>query len=131
MSFFSKLLGESAAKPIEAIGNTFDKLFTSDEEKLQAEAVLTKLAQQPHILQAEINKIEAGHRSVFVAGWRPCIGWVCAIGLAFPFIVNPILQWATGQPGPVLPTADLMSVVLALLGLGTLRTVEKLQGRSK
>lgn len=131
MGIFSKLLGGGAAKPIEAIGNTFDQLFTSDEERLQAEAVLTKLAQKPHILQAEINKIEAGHRSMFVAGWRPMIGWVCGVGLAFPFIANPILQWATGDPGPVLPTEALTSMVLALLGLGTLRTVEKLQGKSK
>lgn len=131
MSFLSKLLGGSAAKPIEAIGNAFDQVFTSDEEKLQAEAVLTKLAQKPHILQAEINKIEAGHRSIFVAGWRPWIGWVCGFGLAFPFIINPILQWTTGDSGPELPTEALTSMVFTLLGLGSLRTVEKLQGRSK
>lgn len=82
------------------------------------------------ILQTEINKIEAQHRSLFVAGWRPAIGWVCAIGLAFPFIVNPLIEWAGGT-GLKIPMDQLMELVVALLGLGTLRTFEKLAGRAK
>ena len=131
MGLISKLFSSEVVAPIDAIGNTFDKLFTSDEERLQAEAVLTKIAQKPHILQAEINKIEAGHRSLFVAGWRPAIGWVCAIGLMFPFLINPIIQWYTGHPGPNLPLEALMTLVVSLLGLGGLRTVEKLKGKTK
>ena len=64
------------AQPIEAIGNVLDKLFTSDDEKLSRQEALARLAQQPAMAQIEINKIEAAHRSVFVAGWRPFIGWV-------------------------------------------------------
>lgn len=131
MSFFSKLLGGSAAEPIQAVGGMFDKLFTSDEERLQAEAVLEKLRQHPGELQAAINQAEAGHRSLFVAGWRPFLGWVCGVGLAFPFLVNPVLQWVTGDPGPVLPLDALMELVLGMLGLGTLRTWEKVKGRAK
>lgn len=131
MSILSKLIGGGIASPIEAIGNAVDKLVTSDEERLQAQATLEMLRQKPHILQAEINKVEAGHRSVFVAGWRPAIGWVCAAGLSVPFIINPVLQWYTGKPGPELPIEELMPLVLALLGLGGLRTLEKFGGKSK
>ncbi|NUO80835.1 hypothetical protein HUU05_12215, partial [candidate division KSB1 bacterium] len=80
MSLLSNIMGGPAVDALTAIGNVFDKLFTSDAERAQAKAVLAKIAQEPAILQAEINKIEAAHRSVFVAGWRPFIGWVCGCG---------------------------------------------------
>lgn len=131
MSFFSNLFGGAAAQPIEALGNVFDKLFTSDDERAKAKEILARIAQEPHLLQAEINKIEAAHRSTFVAGWRPAIGWVCACGLAFPFVINPVLQWYTGDIGPQLPLAALNEVVWALLGLGGLRTLEKVKGKAK
>lgn len=130
MSFWSKLFGGATAEPIEALGSAVDKIFTNDEEKMQAQAILNKIAQKPAILQAEINKIEAQHRSIFVAGWRPAIGWVCAIGLAFPFVINPLVEWV-GFAGPSIDMDRLMELVIALLGLGTLRTFEKLTGRTK
>jgi len=130
MSVWTKLFGGAAAEPIDALGSAVDKIFTNNEERMQAQAVLDKIAQKPAILQAEINKIEAQHRSLFVAGWRPAIGWVCAIGLAFPFILNPLIEWAGGT-GPKIPMDQLMELVVALLGLGTLRTFEKLAGRAK
>ena len=130
MSFWTKLFGGAVTEPIDALGSAVDRIFTNDEERMQAQAVLDKIAQKPAILQAEINKIEAQHRSLFVAGWRPAIGWVCAIGLAFPFILNPLIEWAGGT-GPKIPMEQLMELVVALLGLGTLRTFEKLAGRAK
>jgi hypothetical protein len=131
MSFWTKLIGGNAAEPIDAIGNAFDKIFTSKEEKLQAAAVMEKLRQKPGELQVELNKIEAAHRSIFVAGWRPFLGWVCGAGLLFVFILNPIIQWISGNPGPAMPIDVMAELVIALLGLGALRTVEKLQGRTK
>ena len=131
MSWISKVFGGGVALPVEAVGNALDKLFTSDEELAQAEAVMEKLRQQPGALQVELNKIEAQHRSVFVAGWRPYIGWVCGTGLAFTFLVNPVIQWYTGKPGPVLPSEIMTELVIALLGLGALRTAEKFAGRAK
>ncbi|WBA86525.1 3TM-type holin [Endozoicomonas sp. GU-1] len=131
MSFISSFFSKSAAEPVEAVGKVLDNLFTSDEERLDKQAVIQRLRQQPQLAQIEINKVEAGHRSVFVAGWRPFIGWVCGIGLAFIFVINPILQWWSGKPGPVMPSDILMELVLALLGLGALRTVEKKLGISK
>ena len=123
--------GEAAAAPITAVGNVLDALFTSDEEKLDKKIILTRLAQQPNLAQVELNKVEAQHRSIFVAGWRPAIGWVCTIGLAMTFVINPILQWYSSKPGPELPQDIMLELVLALLGLGALRTVEKMNGRAK
>lgn len=131
MSFIASLFGGAAAKPIEAIGKIIDDVWTSDEEEMSKQILMQKLALKPHMVQTEINKIEAQHRSIFVAGWRPFIGWVCGTGLAFSFVANPIIQWYTGQPGPVMPLEVMMTLVTSLLGLGALRTVEKFGGRAK
>lgn len=132
MGFLSGLFGgEAAAAPITAVGNVLDSLFTSDEEKLDKQIIMQRLAQQPNLAQVELNKVEAGHRSIFVAGWRPAIGWVCAIGLSMTFVINPVLQWATSDPGPELPNDVILELVLGLLGLGALRTFEKMKGKAK
>ena len=145
MGWLSTLIGggDQFAKPVEAVGNVLDKLFTSDDERLDKQALLTKLAQQPNLAQVELNKVEAGHRSVFVAGWRPAIGWVCAAGLFFFFVpqyavatfvwIKTIASsgWATPLPPYPADVGGLLELVLALLGLGTLRTVEKMAGRAK
>jgi hypothetical protein len=131
MSLLSKLFASNVAQPIEAVGNVVDKLFTSDDERLAREEVMARLAQQPGLAQVELNKVEAQHRSVFVAGWRPAIGWVCAASLCFPFILNPCIQWWTGDPGPELPLDFLGELIFALLGLGVLRTAEKFGGKAK
>ncbi len=139
MGLLTKLFlgGDNVAEPIKAIGNTFDQLFTSDEERAQAALLLEQLKQKPHILQAELSKIEASHKSIFVAGWRPALGWVCAMGLFFVFVLNPIIQWLTCNfaeqciKGPEMPLESMMTLVVSLLGLGGLRTYEKVKGISK
>lgn len=142
MGFFSSLFGggEAAAKPIEAVGNVLDGLFTSDEEELTLENAKLRLAQKPSLAQVELNKVEAGHRSVFVAGWRPFIGWVCGVGLAVYFIPQYVMAsyvWvtlvmSTGELQPYPVSADgLFELVLAMLGMGALRTVEKMNGKAK
>lgn len=131
MGWFSKLVVGSSAKPIEAVFKGIDSLVTSDEERAAAELIKLKAMQEPGKLQIELNKIEASHRTIFVAGWRPAIGWICAVGLAFPFLINPILQWSSSSLGPDLPVDALMELVLAMLGLAGLRTFEKIQGRAK
>ena len=88
-------------------------------------------------MQGEINKIEAAHKSVFVAGWRPFIGWVCGLALAYNFILRDLMVWglaltAAGTPPPPPLHLDVLTTILyALLGLGGLRTFEKLQGRTR
>lgn len=123
--------GETAVAGVTAVGNVLDNLFTSKDEKLTHEEVRIRLAQQPDMAQIELNKIEAGHRSVFVAGWRPFLGWIGGFGLANMFLINPWIQWITGVAGPNLPQDIIMELVFALLGLGTLRTIEKIQGKAK
>lgn len=145
LSIWGKVFGAGAgeiAKPIEAVGNVLDKLFTSDEEKLDKKALMLKLAQQPSLAQIELNKVEASHRSVWVAGWRPAIGWVAAASLAFFYIPQfavatvvwiktiAALGWTVIPDYPA--SADgLLELVLALLGLATLRTAEKAMGKAK
>lgn len=136
MGILSKIFGGPAIDAVSAVGNVVDQLFTSDDERAQAALLMEKLRQQPQILQAEINRIEASHRSLFVAGWRPFIGWVCGLGFLWAFILHPLFLWVVAVRGmaitpPEIMTDNLMELVLALLGLGTLRSVEKMTGRSK
>lgn len=87
--------------------------------------------------QAEINKIEAGNSSVFVAGWRPFIGWVCGVAILWSFLLQPILVWVltvighSGQSLPNINSDGLFQLVLAMLGMGGLRTFEKIKGVAK
>ena len=131
MGIFASLFGGGIAEPIKAIGNIIDDVYTSDEEKLDRKEAMARLALKPHMVQTEINKIEAQHRSVFVAGWRPFIGWVCGVGLCMSFIINPLIQWYTGQKGAEMPLDAMLTLVTSLLGLGAMRTFEKMHGRAK
>lgn len=131
MGFLSALFGTAAAAPIDAIGNVVDKLFTSDEERLDKKIILQRLAQQPALAQSEINKVAAAHRSLFVAGPRPFILWVCGFALFNQFLLAPYVQFFSGITLPVANDKVLFDLIVALLGLGVYRTVEKLAGRTK
>ena len=136
MGILSSILGGAAASPISAVGNVLDSLFTSDEERLDKKIIMERLAQQPHLAQVELNKIEAQHRSLFVAGWRPFIGWVCGVGLGFNFIAFPLLEWGSELAGraitaPTIEVGALTTLVVSLLGLGGMRSLEKFGGRAK
>ena len=82
--------------------------------------------------QMEVNKVEAGHTSMFVAGWRPFTGWICASALAYHYIIQPLLTFILYSFGNevVLPTFDmgtLTTVLLGMLGLGGMRSFEKVK----
>tara|TARA_B110000305_G_scaffold189231_1_gene211181 strand:+ start:81 stop:476 length:396 start_codon:yes stop_codon:yes gene_type:complete len=87
--------------------------------------------------QLEINKAEASHKSIFVAGWRPFIGWTCGIALCWHFVLQPVTLFVCSYIGltiPELPQFDmgsLMTILGGLLGLGGLRTYEKQKGLTK
>jgi len=86
--------------------------------------------------QIEVNKQEAAHRNVFVAGWRPFIGWICGAAFAYHFVLQPICVFALAAYGVSLdlPSFDmgaLMTVLTGMLGLGGLRTFEKMKGTAK
>lgn len=133
MGWLSSMLGGgSVVEPIVAVGNIIDQIFTSDDEREQADIIKQRLAMQPALLQAEISKVQAGHRSTFVAGARPFLMWVCGFGFLFAFVINPILQWLAPELGsPELPLDAMMELTLAMLGLAGLRTVEKVKGLSR
>jgi hypothetical protein len=101
--------------------------------KLEMEARLLEAATQQAGQQAAINQVEAANASLFVSGWRPFIGWVCGAGLAWAFLLAPMLGWllpATGVVAvlPVLQMEYLLELVVAMLGLGALRSFEKMRG---
>ena len=129
--------GSDVAKPIEAVGGVLDSLFTSDEEKLDKQLLIERLRQKPDELQAAINSIEAQHRSVFVSGWRPATGWVCVLALLYNYVVRDLIAWginimdASIPMPPALQMEHLLTILMGLLGLGTLRTVEKMNKISK
>lgn len=87
--------------------------------------------------QLDINKAEASHRSIFVAGWRPFVGWTCGVALAWHFVLAPFIIFGAGFTGVVLPDlpqfdmSSLLTVLMGMLGLGGLRSFEKYKGLTK
>jgi hypothetical protein len=81
--------------------------------------------------QIEINKISAAHKSMFVAGWRPFVGWSCGVAMAWHFVGQPIAVFVIAYAGvetpplPVFEMESLLTVLFGMLGLGSLRTYEK------
>ena len=133
-----KLIGGGIVSAAEGVANIIDRFVETDDEKKAAEIIKAKMMMQPSLAQIELNKIEAGHRSIFVAGWRPFIGWVCGFALLWHFILFDMLTWVTVNFFPhvtALPeltgTETLVTVLLSLLGLGAMRTVEKFGGKAK
>lgn len=115
-------------------------LIPDPAAKAKAEAEATKqlfdTLNQQNMAQVEVNKVEAAHASIFVAGWRPFVGWVCGVGLAWQFVGLPIAAavLVNINPSIVLPSVgsdNLMELIFALLGLGGLRSFDKLKNTSK
>lgn len=118
---------------IDTIGGVVSELIPDKDLKRKLNNKLQLALLQLDLGQLEINKAEAQHASIFVAGWRPAIGWLGAIGLGYASIVKPLLDWvaAIWFPEVQVPAVDialLSSVLFTLLGVGTMRTVEKVQG---
>ncbi len=121
-----------------------DKLIPDPQAKAQAQLQALQLAQagefkdidtqlQRDLAQITVNQAEAQSSDFFRAGWRPFVGWICGLGLAVQFLVGPIASWVGAMMGHVLafPTLDmgtLMTLLAGMLGLGTLRTAEKVKG---
>jgi hypothetical protein len=125
-------------------GKLIDRLWTDPTQAAAAKLKLAEMQQNGELAQLaaetelakgqiEVNQAEAGSSSLFVAGWRPWIGWVCGVAFAYHFVVQPILAFilaATGHP-VTLPTFNmdaLYTVLLGMLGLGSMRTFEKYKG---
>ena len=112
-------------------------MIPNPEARAKAKQELTleliKIEAQQNMAQVELNKQEASHSSIFVAGWRPFIGWVGGFSLAWTFLVQPMLVWLVTVMGyagtfPVLDTGPLLTLVFAMLGVGTMRSFDKYSG---
>ena len=137
MSLLSSLFGGPAVSAVEGVANVIDRFVETDEEKKAAELLKAKLAMKPSLAQVELNKIEASHRSIFVAGARPFILWTCGVGLTWHFILHDLMTWICAiwfsqlTPPALSGTEELITVLLALLGLGGMRTIEKIKRVTK
>lgn len=114
-----------------------DKLIPDPKAKAEATQKLLEMQQSGDLAviagQNDINKIEAANPNLFVSGWRPFIGWVCGSALAVQLVAGPLLQWGTNLAGhpitfPAMQTELLTTLVISMLGLGGMRTYEKLNG---
>ena len=130
-----------ALDPVSALldigGKVFDRVFPDPAQAAAAKLELMKLQQNGELTQItgqmEINKLEATNPSIFVSGWRPAIGWICGAGFAVQFVVGPLAEWGSALYGhpvkfPQMDTGTMMPLLLGMLGLGGMRTAEKIQG---
>lgn len=128
-------------------GKVIDRLWPDPTQRNKAKLELLEMQQKGELaqlasetelakIQAEINKQEAAHRSVFVAGWRPFIGWVCGAAFGYHFILQPMIVFYMTVQGHEVKLPDfeiqaLITVLMGMLGLGGLRTYEKIKGVAK
>ena len=121
------------------LGGVIDKVIpdkaAADKAKLEMQLKLLDAANAGALAQLEVNKVEAAHQSVFVAGWRPAIGWVCAAALAYSYMLVPFVGFAfavMGKPMPKWPVLDgnLWELMFGMLGMGALRSYDKAQERA-
>lgn len=117
------------------IGSVLDRVLPGDApevkaKKLEIESELQKAVIQENISQLEVNKNEAASNSLFVAGWRPFVGWICGLSLAYP-LVKSFADWylvAHGMPKlPDISSEELTTILYGMLGLGGMRTFEKIK----
>ena len=122
LKLLKKLLGFKTSDDISGLGLEIRELIKGKE--IDPQTLIE--------LQAQINEQEAKHRTIFVAGWRPFIGWVCGFALAYNFVLRDLLVWYVGVESapPALQMEHLMTVLIGMLGLGGMRTFEKFNNKS-
>jgi hypothetical protein len=123
---------------IEVVNVLVDRLVTNKNKAQEIKSKITELQANGELDrlagQLAINKLEAQSPSVFVAGWRPFIGWVCGAALAYQYLIRPIIIYVSAlkglDPTHIPPGLDnnLWELMFGMLGLGTLRTFEKVKG---
>ena len=118
---------------IAAALKILDKFVPDPQARQTAESELRSSLQLWDKGQTDVNAVEAANPNLFVSGWRPFIGWVCGIALAYQYVAAPLLMWIASSlhiPLATPPKLDgtLWELVFALLGMGGLRTFEKIKG---
>jgi hypothetical protein len=137
-TFVTNLLSGGLLQGVSGLINTIRGKSPEDAMKLAEIAAKYQsdiLAADVQAVQAQndVNKIEAASNSVFVAGWRPFIGWVCGGAFAINFAIGPLASWASALFGhpvtfPTLNMSDMLPVLMGMLGLGGMRSWEKVNG---
>ena len=132
------ILGISSV--VESVGKVIGDLHTSDKERMELELEAKRIDQAVDLGQMEVNKVEAANQNLFVAGWRPAIGWVGAGAMFYQFLLYPLLVWAwvwlqaegyvpkEVKPPPMLDTEALWVILSGMLGIAGMRSFEKSRG---
>tara|TARA_R100000995_G_scaffold74373_1_gene43404 strand:+ start:674 stop:1084 length:411 start_codon:yes stop_codon:yes gene_type:complete len=125
-----------AESVVGVAGKVLDKFVEDKDLRTKIEGELKGQMIQLDLAQAQANVEAAKHPSLFVSGARPAILWICAFGLGWQFVFQPVFVWAVAVSGsdlviPIIPTEGLMSLTLSLLGLGAMRSAEKFKGKAR
>ena len=128
---------ESLIAPIAALLDKF--IEDKDQKNVLAQQLATmseRHAQELAKGQIEVNRVEASSNSLFVSGWRPAVGWVCVLGMAGNFIIIPLANFVLALSDsnvtiPLIDIATMMPVLLGMLGLGVMRSAEKIKKVSR
>lgn len=118
---------------IGVASKVLDKFVEDKDLKRKLESELKSQIISLDLAQAQTNLEQAKHSSVFIAGARPAIMWICAFGLGWQFVFQPVAAWILAVSGselllPLFETEGLMPLTLSLLGLGSMRSFEKFKG---
>ena len=122
-----------AESVIGVAGKVLDKFVEDKDLKTKLNAELKQQMVSLDLAQAQANVEQAKHPSIFVSGSRPAIMWICAFGLGWQYVFQPVFVWGIAISGadiaiPIIPTEGLMTLTLSLLGLGGMRSAEKFKG---
>ena len=124
----------SLALLVPAVTTLLDKWIPDKDEAAKLAHEISTMAEnhahEERMMQMKINQTEAQHKSRYVSGWRPFIGWVCGVGLAFNLMVYPVLRLLVSE-APGIDTMLLLTVLGGMLGMGSLRSWEKKQGLAR
>ena len=120
---------------LREIGQTVRQVLPNPQAQAEFDLKIMELAARAEerenelmLGQIQVNQTEAQHSNIFVAGWRPFVGWMSAVSLGYVFLVRPLLQQIFGAPMPDLEIVELIALLSAMLGIGGMRTMEKLNG---
>ena len=121
---------------IEVADKVLGKFIPDKNLKMKLQKEMTMAFHDANLAQIQLNKQEAAHKNIFVAGWRPFVGWTCGVALAYHFIVSPIVETILIAAGVAVDLhsfefSQLSSIRMGMLGLGGLRTYEKMKGVSR
>jgi len=129
-NLFSKAGKDTVSSAFNGVSSILDEVITTKEERAKVDIEFNKL-------QTEINKLESQNASVFVSGWRPFVGWVCATGLGFNYVIRPVMNYVILLLNNGIPTmqtmsmSEMLTLLTGMLGFGALRSYEKRKNKAR